>query len=251
MMRLFSSKKSSDGTVSAETSGLTLWGRANSVNVQKPLWLLAELGAEFDRIDAGGPFGRLDSAEFKALSPHGEIPVLVDRRGAREVVIWESAAIMRFLTEAARRDGDPQAAALWPEDLSARAAIDRWGEWAQVNFYPPVRDLFTGIVRAPRASRNLDSLKRSADEAHKIAARADATLEATGFLAGPSLSLADFPFAGMLHRYMTLEITRPELPSLVDYYERVKARPAYAKIVAVDYDTMRVDGAERLPDPIL
>jgi glutathione S-transferase len=32
---------------------LTIWGRANSVNVQKVLWCLTELGLAYERIDAG------------------------------------------------------------------------------------------------------------------------------------------------------------------------------------------------------
>jgi glutathione S-transferase len=32
---------------------LKIWGRANSINVQKVLWCCGELGLQFDRIDAG------------------------------------------------------------------------------------------------------------------------------------------------------------------------------------------------------
>ncbi|MGY4295450.1 glutathione S-transferase [Bradyrhizobium sp. i1.4.4] len=34
----------------------TIWGRANSVNVQKVLWCLAELDLPYERIDAGMSF---------------------------------------------------------------------------------------------------------------------------------------------------------------------------------------------------
>jgi hypothetical protein len=39
-------------------SNLTIWGRANSVNVQKVLWCAAELELSYRRIDAGMAFGR-------------------------------------------------------------------------------------------------------------------------------------------------------------------------------------------------
>ncbi len=258
-MRLFSSKKTAEGDAEARAdaaqegaaAALTLWGRASSVNVQKPLWLLGELGTPFEREDAGGPFGRLDSPEFTALSPHREIPALVDRRFGDPIVVWESAAIMRHLAEAGRRLGDAAAAALWPEDLKRRAEIDRWAEWAQVNWYPPNRDLFVGIIRAPAPERDLGALKRAAAAVSEMARRADAAIAANGgFLAGEALTLADFPFAGLLHRYMTLEITRPELPALADYFERLKARAAYAASVVVDYEAMRVPGAERSATPL-
>jgi glutathione S-transferase len=40
---------------------LTIWGRNNSVNVQKVLWCCEELSLGYERIDAGGPFGVVDT----------------------------------------------------------------------------------------------------------------------------------------------------------------------------------------------
>jgi glutathione S-transferase len=37
---------------------LTIWGRANSVNVQKVLWCLTELNLPYERIDAGMSYGK-------------------------------------------------------------------------------------------------------------------------------------------------------------------------------------------------
>ena len=59
-------------------SKLTLWGRANSVNVQKVLWCMAELDLAFERIDAGMQFGRNTEADYLAMNPNGRIPTLVD-----------------------------------------------------------------------------------------------------------------------------------------------------------------------------
>ena len=36
---------------------LKVYGRSNSVNVQKVMWLIGELGAAHERIDAGLEFG--------------------------------------------------------------------------------------------------------------------------------------------------------------------------------------------------
>ena len=40
---------------------LKIWGRENSVNVQKVLWCLSELDLDYERIDAGMAFGRTRS----------------------------------------------------------------------------------------------------------------------------------------------------------------------------------------------
>jgi hypothetical protein len=51
---------------------MRLWGRKSSINVQKVLWCLAELGLQegkdFERIDAGLNFGLISGAEPKWLS---------------------------------------------------------------------------------------------------------------------------------------------------------------------------------------
>ncbi len=41
---------------------LKIWGRKNSINVQKAMWAIGETGVAHERIDAGGPFGGLDDA---------------------------------------------------------------------------------------------------------------------------------------------------------------------------------------------
>jgi glutathione S-transferase len=50
---------------------LKLWGRANSVNVQKVLWCLRELDLAYERIDAGMQFGRNRDPDYLAMNPNG------------------------------------------------------------------------------------------------------------------------------------------------------------------------------------
>jgi hypothetical protein len=57
---------------------LTVWGRRSSFNLQKVMWLIGELGIEHLHIEAGGQFGGLDTREFRAMNPHGRVPVIDD-----------------------------------------------------------------------------------------------------------------------------------------------------------------------------
>jgi len=54
---------------------MTLWGRKSSINVQKVLWVLAELGlqegSDFKQIDAGLHFGINKTPEYLKLNPNG------------------------------------------------------------------------------------------------------------------------------------------------------------------------------------
>ena len=53
-----------------------VWGRATSSNVMKVVWLLEELGQPYERRDAGGAFGRTDTAAYRAMNPTGLVPTL-------------------------------------------------------------------------------------------------------------------------------------------------------------------------------
>src|ERR1700757_1853706 len=119
-----------------------VWGRRSSFNVQKVLWLIGELGLAHEHTPAGGDFGRLDEPSFRALNPHGRIPVIQDG----ELAVWESHAILRYL--AARYGGDR----FWPKEPAARAPIDGWMDWQQTGLQPHfITGVFWGYYRTPEA----------------------------------------------------------------------------------------------------
>jgi hypothetical protein len=57
---------------------LKIWGRDNSVNVQKALWCCEEMGVQYQRIDAGGTFGIVNTQQYRALNPNGRVPTIDD-----------------------------------------------------------------------------------------------------------------------------------------------------------------------------
>src|SRR5271154_3417757 len=75
---------------------IKLWGRANSSNVMKVIWLLEELGLKYDRVDVGGAFGGTATPEYRAMNPLGLVPTLEDD-GFR---LFESNAILRYVCNA-------------------------------------------------------------------------------------------------------------------------------------------------------
>src|ERR1700694_4883282 len=130
---------------------IKLWGRTNSLNVQKVLWTLAELDVRYQRTDAGLKFGVVDTPAYRALNPNGLVPTIEDDG----FVLWESNAIVRYL--AAKH----AAGSLWPEDLKTRAEADRWMDWKQTTFWPAIRVLFLGLMRTPPEKRDPRALEES------------------------------------------------------------------------------------------
>ena len=76
-------------------SNLTIWGRLNSINVQKVLWLCEDIQLPFHRIDAGMAFGVNKTDEYKSKNPNGLVPTIDDDG----FILWESHTIMRYLAK--------------------------------------------------------------------------------------------------------------------------------------------------------
>ena len=55
---------------------LNVWGRNTSVNVQKVMWAVGELGLPHERIDVGGAFGKNNEPAYLAMNPNGLVPTL-------------------------------------------------------------------------------------------------------------------------------------------------------------------------------
>jgi glutathione S-transferase len=196
---------------------LKLWGRANSFNVQKVLWLLAELEVPFEHIPAGGRFGRLDEPGFAALNPHRRVPVLEDG----DVAVWESHAVLRHLAE---RFGGPR----WWPDVAARAAILPWMDWHAASFQVPFgAGLFWGFYRTPEPQRDLAAIRRAEADCARQLTFLDGWLAQRPYLAGDELTLADVPIGTCLFRYFEMGVAYPDVPNVQAWYARLRARPAY------------------------
>jgi len=208
---------------------LTVWGRVSSINVQKVMWALDEIGRPYAHVPAGGDFGGLDDPAFRAMNPHGKVPVIDDGG----VAVCESGAILRHLGRAASDAG------LWPDNPAHRAEADAWMDWSQTTLQPALIGFFWGWYRTPedrRDKRRNASLLVAAEDA---LAALDARLADRPFLAGDTLTLADIPAGTQLYRYYEMEIVRRPLPNLAAWYARLCARPAYRTQVMRPFDELK------------
>ena len=203
---------------------LTIWGRPNSVNVQKVLWCLRELDLPFARIDAGMQFGRTGEPDYLAMNPNGRIPTLVDG----DYVLWESNSIMRYLCMAYG-----EASPIYPQDAKRRAGVDRWLDWTLSTLQPVERPVFWALVRTPAAQRDMIAIQRDADVAAEAWRIVDRQLAARRYLEGDQFTLADVAIAAFARRWFGVEgIIRPALPELSRWYAQVADRPGFVQFVA-------------------
>ncbi|MBK9081900.1 MAG: glutathione S-transferase family protein [Rhizobiales bacterium] len=194
---------------------ITLWGRLNSVNVQKVVFCLEEIGAPYERVEAGLQFGVVDTPAYRAMNPNGLVPTLRDG----DLVLWESNAILRYLC-AVHGQGR-----FWP-DAAARALGDRWMDWQQTAFAPAMFRAFHDLVRKPPEQRDAAAIEDSRKATEKRLAVLDAALAKTPWLGGETFGAAEFAVAPHVHRWLNMPVARLSHSALEKWYERVMTRPA-------------------------
>jgi len=207
---------------------ITLWGRTSSVNVQKVLWTLDEIGLPFEHVDAGGDAGGLDDPAFRAMNPHGRVPVLRDGATA----IWESNTIVRYLCSAYAPGR------LYPGAPPDRAEAEAWMDWEATSLQPAIMGLFWGFYRTPAAQR--DAARNRELEAYAGASitTLDHWLGERRFVAGAELSMADIPAGTLMHRYFGIEISRPHAPQVEAWRLRLAETTAYRTQVMRPFDQL-------------
>lgn len=207
---------------------IEVFSRRNASNVLPVMWTIGELGVPHVRHDVGGSFRGTRTPEYLAMNPNGRIPTIRDGG----FVLWESNAIVRYLC---RRYDNSRL--LLPESEETYALADQWMDWHKTTLYPPYIDLFWAVVRtepAIRSETRIAELKRATEAALRVL---DKHLANKPFVLGNRFTMADIPIGALVHRYLNLEINRPELPHINAWYRRLSVRPAYQEHVMFEFGT--------------
>ena len=202
---------------------IKIWGRPNSINVQKVMWTIAELGLDHERIDVGGAFGGLDTEAYGAMNPNRKIPVLQDG----DVVVWESQACVRYLAATYGAGG------LWPDDPAERSIADRWMDWKLTTLHPFMHICFWGLIRTPEADRDMKAIDQAAADLGETWRLFDDHMQARSFVLGDRLTMGDIPLGCAFYRYVNLPLDRLALPAIEAWYARLNDRVAFRDHVMI------------------
>ncbi len=200
---------------------LRIWGRGNSINVQKVMWAVAELGLAHQRIDAGMAHGVVGESWYRANNPNGLVPTIDDDG----VVLWESNAIVRYLA------AKYATGSLMPADLVQRARAEMWMDWQQTTPMTGMSPLFLGLIRTPPEKRDMIAIRAAGAHVEAAMRILDAHLTGRNYMIADHLTVADIPLGAVAYRWYALPIDRPALPALRAWYERLTRRPAFASHV--------------------
>jgi glutathione S-transferase len=196
---------------------IRIWGRTNSLNVQKVLWALAELDLRYERTDAGLKFGVVDTPAYRAMNPNGLVPTIDDDG----FILWESNTIVRYL--AARHS----TGTLFPADVRERFSAERWMDWQQTTLNPPVSLVFFNLIRLAPDKRDMPAVTRNIPLAENALAILDEQLGRHSYVNGDRFTMADIPVGTSASRWSKLPIDKASRPNVERWLARLRERPGF------------------------
>ena len=183
---------------------------------QRILWLLEELGLPYEVIRyERDPKTMLAPPALKRVHPLGKSPVIEDQGK----VIAETGAIVEYIVEKAEGRLGP------PANRDSVLRYRQFLHYAEGSMMPPLLALLVvnrlGLLGRPARKPLLKMFAQ-----HLIWLEAE--LSERAWFAGEEFTAADIMMSFPLEAARARAGLGPEYPSLLDWLERIHARPAYA-----------------------
>ena len=197
---------------------IQLYGRRNSINVQKVSWALCELNIEFKWHDEHGKFGTVNVENYEKLNPQLIVPTL-DYNGT---IINQSNSIVRYLY---RKHTDVYEISK-AEDI---AIAEQWMEFQATDLQLNMTPIFWGLVRNPPEDRDQDLIDKNIILLNKKFKIFDNFLEGHEYILNNSFGMSDIIMGVATYRYNSLPIERPNLVNLQNWYKKISNRNCFKK----------------------
>ena len=192
--------------------------------------MLEELGVPYSvrYVDIGR--GAQFEPKFLEISPNNKMPAIVDPNGpgGKPVSVFESGAILTYL---GRKYGR-----FYPSEERARIVVEEWLFWQMAGFGPMLGQNHHFAHYAPEKIPY--AIKRYRDETHRLYGVLDRRLADWSYVAG-EYSIADMAIVGWATSHERQGIDLAEFPNAKAWFERVMARPAVQRGLAIGRDMRR------------
>jgi glutathione S-transferase len=206
----------------------------NNSRSQRILWLLEELGLEYDiQRYQRDPQTMRAPASLRAVHPLGKSPVVTDG----EVTVAESGAVIEYLMERYANGRYMPAAG-----TEARRRYTYWLHFAEGSAMPPLlmKLIFNRVETAPMpffvkpiARKIAGNVKQSYIEPELLQQFQfmEAELARTGWFAGNDFSAADVQMSFPLEAAAARGGLDKRFPNITAFLARIHARPAYQRAI--------------------
>jgi glutathione S-transferase len=166
--------------------------------------------------------GAQRSRSFLQINPNGKVPVLDDEG----FILWESHAIMQYLAD--KTPGQ----SVYPQEIHARADVNRWLFWSAHHFQPAVSILgWENVVKPMIGAGDPDpaAIKRGEALVSDLGCVLDEHLEGKQWIAQDRLTLADLAIASPLMVMGPARLPLTDRANLLAWFGRVQALDAWKK----------------------
>jgi glutathione S-transferase len=197
-----------------------VYGDHKSGNCYKVELALKQLGLPFEWRDIDVLKGESRTAEYLALNPSGQAPLLVTPEGTP---LPESNAILHYLA-----DGSP----LLPADRMARAQMLRWMFFEQYTHEPNVAVARFIVRYLGRPPEREETLQAKIKGGHAALRTMESHLAKNDFFAAGRYTIADIALYAYTHVAHEGLIELAGYPAIGAWMARVQAQPGYAPMSA-------------------
>jgi len=200
---------------------LYYWGTPNGHKISIAL---EEMGLEYQII----PINILENDQFQsdflAISPNNKIPAIVDQDGphGRAISIFESGAILQYLGR--------KTSLFYPADEVKRIQVEQWLMWQMGGLGPMLGQNHHFSRFAPE--RIAYATERYVNESKRLYGVLNKQLVGQEYVAG-EYSIADMAIFPWLLRHDWQQINLEDYPEVSKYIDRLNARPAVQKALAI------------------
>jgi len=162
--------------------------------------------------------------DFLRISPNNKIPAIVDQDGpnGQPISIFESGAILQYL---GRKTG-----MFYPVDELERVEVEQWLMWQMGGLGPMLGQNHHFSRFAPE--RIAYATERYVNESKRLYGVLNKQLIGQKYVAG-EYSIADMAILPWLLRHEWQQIPLEDYPHVQDYIERLTARPAVQRALAI------------------
>jgi GSH-dependent disulfide-bond oxidoreductase len=184
-----------------------------------------KLGRDWQAIPVNIGKGEQFTPDFLKISPNNKIPALVDPHGpdGRPIALFESGAILLYLASKAGK--------FMPKSVRSKYEAMQWLMFQMGGVGPMLGQAHHFRIYAPEKIEY--AVNRYTNEAKRMYGVMDKRLSTSKFIAGSTYTIADIAIFPWLRSWQNQGIDWADYPHLKVWFDKIAARPAVQRGVAV------------------
>jgi GSH-dependent disulfide-bond oxidoreductase len=184
-----------------------------------------KLGRDWQAIPINIGKGDQFTPDFLKISPNNKIPAMVDPQGpdGRPIALFESGAILLYLASKAGK--------FMPKSVRSKYEVMQWLMFQMGGVGPMLGQAHHFRIYAPEKIEY--AVNRYTNEAKRMYGVMDKRLSTSKFMAGSTYTIADIAIFPWLRSWQNQGIDWADYPHLKAWFDKIAARPAVQRGVAV------------------